>query len=102
VQRPSTLGYGCYDDTLGALEKALASGPFILGERFSAADVYVGSQMRWGLMTRSLEPRPTFTAYVERLGERSASKRVMAQAEELVKKVGGPTSPRPSIAEQTA
>jgi glutathione S-transferase len=84
AQRPSALGYGCYEDTLGAIEKALTPGPFILGDRFSAADVYVGSQLRWGLMTKSLEPRPIFTAYVARLGERPASLRVTAQTEALL------------------
>src|SRR5215475_11414660 len=41
VPRPSSNGYGCYEDTMNALEKALSPGPYILGDRFSAADVYV-------------------------------------------------------------
>jgi glutathione S-transferase len=87
VSRPSAIGYGTYEDTLGALEKALATGPFILGDRFSAADVYVGSQIGWGLMTKALEPRPAFTAYAARIGERPAFKRVTSQSEELAKKM---------------
>ena len=46
--RPGVIGYGSYDDTLAALEKAVKPGPFILGEKFSAADVYVGSQIEIG------------------------------------------------------
>lgn len=73
--RPSALGYGTYSDTFDTLEKALSPGPNILGERFSAADVYIGSQIGWGLMTKSLEPRASFLAYSARLRERPAFKR---------------------------
>jgi glutathione S-transferase len=87
VQRPSTLGYGSYEDTLGALEKAVTPGPFILGDRFSSADVYIGSQIGWGLMTKGIEARPAFTAYLGRVSERPAFKRMAAQNEELAKKL---------------
>ena len=76
VDRPGALGYGNYTDTLNALEQALAPGPYILGERFSAADVYVGSQIVWGMMTKSLEPRPAFEQYAARLSERPALQRI--------------------------
>lgn len=73
--RPSTNGYGSYEDTLNALEHALKPGPYILGDRFSAADVYVGSALGWGLMVKSVEPRPVFETYVAHLRERPAYKR---------------------------
>jgi glutathione S-transferase len=79
VERPSALGYGSYEDVLNTLEKALTPGPYILGDRFSAADVYVGSQIAWGLMTKALEPRPVFIAYTGRLRERPAAKRAGEQ-----------------------
>ena len=75
VEREGVLGYGNYENALGALERALAPGPWILGERFSAADVYVGAQVGWGLRTKSLEPRPTFQQYIERCAQRPAFKR---------------------------
>jgi glutathione S-transferase len=81
-ERTAALGYGTYNDTLNALEKALAPGPYILGDQFSAADVYVGSQIGFGLMTKSLEPRPVFQEYVARLSERPAYKRFNEQANE--------------------
>jgi glutathione S-transferase len=87
VERTGALGYGTYADTVGALEKAITPGPFILGDRFSAADVYIGSQIGWGLMTKSLEPRPIFAAYAARITERPAFKRMTAQVEELAKKM---------------
>lgn len=73
--RPGSLGYGTYEDTLNALEKAITPGPFILGGRFSAADVYIGSQIGWGMMTKGLESRPVFQSYMARCGERPAYKR---------------------------
>jgi glutathione S-transferase len=76
VERRGAVGYGSYEDTLNTLEVALAPGPFILGERFSAADVYVGSQVGWGLMTKGLEPRPAFEAYFARCSARPAYKRI--------------------------
>lgn len=77
VERKVALGYGSYEDTLSTLETALKPGPWILGERFSAADVYVGSQIQWGLMVKALEPRPSFLQYVERLGARPAMQKLM-------------------------
>jgi glutathione S-transferase len=76
--RPGALGYGSYADTLNALERAVSPGPFVLGERFSAADVYIGSEIGWGLLTKSLEPRQAFREYHERLMERPAFQRFSA------------------------
>ena len=75
VERESTLGYGNYETTLATLERALAPGPWLLGERFSAADVYVGSVIGWGLYTKALEPRTAFLQYSERCQQRPASRR---------------------------
>jgi glutathione S-transferase len=78
-----SLGYGSYADTLNALEKALTPGPWLVGDRFTAADVYIGSQIGYGLMTKSLEPRPLFQDYLSRVSERPAYKRFNEQAERL-------------------
>ena len=69
------------------LEKAITPGPWILGERFSAADVYVGSQINFGLMTKALDPRPAFTAYSGRIAQRPAFKRTAEQSEQLIAKL---------------
>jgi glutathione S-transferase len=84
-ERTSAMGYGTYGDTLGALEKALAPGPYLLGDRFSAADVYVGSQIGWGLMTKALEPRPAFVEYMGRIAARPAFKRMTERNDALAK-----------------
>jgi glutathione S-transferase len=85
--RPTALGYGSYDDVVRALETALIPGPYILGSRFSAVDVYVGSQIGFGMMMKSLEPRPAFQSYLGLLSERPAYKRFNEQSEELAAKL---------------
>jgi len=90
VDRPGALGYGGYEDTMNALEKALAPGPFILGARFSAADVYIGSQIAWGMMTKAIEPRAAFQKYVGLLTERAAYKRAAAQDEQYLEQLQPP------------
>lgn len=85
--KPGANGYGCYEDTLNTLEKALLPGPFILGDRFSAADVYICSHIGFGMMMKSLEPRPSFSTYAARVGERPAFKRAAEQAEQYVAKL---------------
>jgi len=83
--KPTANGYGCYEDTVNTLEKALTPGPFILGKKFSAADVYVGSQIGFGMMTKSLESRPAFDAYLARVHDRPAFKKANEQAEKMMK-----------------
>ena len=91
ASRPGALGYGSYDDTVATLEKALTPGPYILGAQFSAADVYVGSQIGFGMMMKALEPRPAFKDYLDRLQERPAYKRFMEKSDQIageMKKAG--------------
>ncbi|MEQ1715699.1 MAG: glutathione S-transferase family protein [Hyphomicrobium sp.] len=75
---PSTLAYGSYEATIEALAGALAKGPYILGETFSAADIVVGSGVRWMLMFKLLPDRPEFTGYAGRLAARPALQRAIA------------------------
>jgi glutathione S-transferase len=89
--RPGALGYGSYEDTVATLEKAVTPGPYILGSRFSAADVYIGSQIAFGMMMKALEPHPAFKDYVNRLQERPAYKRFMEKGDKIaadMKKAG--------------
>jgi glutathione S-transferase len=89
ADRPTALGYGTYDDVLNAVEKALVPGPFILGNYFSAVDVYIASQLGFGLMTKSLEPRPLFLSYVGLISQRPAYQRFNEQSEKLAAKMKG-------------
>ena len=76
--RQAMAGFGSFVDTLDALETALLPGPHICGEQFTAADVYVGSSLGWGLMFGTIEQRPVFVDYVARLKARPASQRADA------------------------
>lgn len=76
ADKAGMVGYGSFDQAVDALEHAVSGpGPWLLGERFSAADVYVGAQVNWGLMFKSLPERPAFAAYAERLRTRPAAVR---------------------------
>jgi glutathione S-transferase len=82
-ERVGAVGYGRFEDMTNVLEKAITPGPYILGERFSAADLYIGGQIGFGLMMKTLDARPQFQAYVARCTDRPAYKRAMAQGEEF-------------------
>lgn len=66
-------GFGHYARTLDAIEKALSQGPYVCGDQFTAADVYLGSALAWGMMFGSVENRPGFEDYVARLQSRPAA-----------------------------
>ncbi len=76
--RSRMVGYGSFGDALDGLEYAVTRHDFIAGKRFTAADVYVGSQIGWGLQFGSLEPRPAFRTYHDRLKDRPAFLRATA------------------------
>ncbi len=68
-------GFGSLEAALDALAGAVDQKAYVAGERFSAADVYIGSQIDWGLQFGTMESRPEFEAYVAPLRERAAYKR---------------------------
>jgi glutathione S-transferase len=85
LQRPAapaaSLGYGDFETTVEVVAKAVAAGPYLLGDMFSAADVVLGSGVLWGMnMVRTIPPRPELTAYVQRLMDRPAAQRALASA----------------------
>jgi len=65
-------GYGSFDLAIGVLDTLLGTRSYVCGDRFTAADVYVGSQVDWGLMFKSLPETDNFKAYAERLRSRPA------------------------------
>ena len=69
------VGYGTFDAVMDTLERAVSGGGWIAGERFSAADVYVGSHIGWGLQMGTIEARPAFAGYWSRLEGRDARRR---------------------------
>jgi glutathione S-transferase len=77
-QQQRMMGYGTYEKTLDAVEGAVGAGDYLAGGTFSAADLYLGSQLSFGLRFGALEKRPAFVAYVARLTARPAYQRAQA------------------------
>lgn len=73
--RERTIGYGTFERTIDALEQAVTGPGWICGDQFTAADVYVGAQIDWGLSFGTIPFRPGFESYAARLRERPAYKR---------------------------
>ncbi|MCA8880457.1 MAG: glutathione S-transferase family protein [Rhodobacteraceae bacterium] len=70
------LGYGSLGRVLDTLERHFSDGrPYVLGDTFSAADVYLGAAVIWGMMTGGIPERAVFRAYADRLGARPAAVR---------------------------
>jgi glutathione S-transferase len=75
AERRGMVGYGDFDTVLAALEHAVTATPYLAGEAFSAADVYTGSQIGWGLMFGTIPERPAFRSYWDRISDRPARAR---------------------------
>ena len=73
-----SAGYGSYDRTVDVLDQALGDRDYVCGARFTAADVYLGSQVIWGTQFKTLPQRDSFTAYGARLASREAYRRAKA------------------------
>jgi glutathione S-transferase len=74
-ERERMFGYGNFDRAVDTMEQAVTGKRFIAGDKFSAADVVVGSQIGFMLMFKLLEPRPAFTAYIASVTDRDAWRR---------------------------
>lgn len=72
---PSTSPYGDFDTMLGTLTRQLETGPWILGERFTAADVLWGTALRWTTHFGLVPPLPAVQNYIDRVLARPAVRR---------------------------
>lgn len=79
-----TIGYGDYPSVIETLADAVSRHDYICGDRFTAADVYVGSQIGFGIQFGMVEPRQEFSAYWERLSQRPANARAQAMDDALI------------------
>ncbi|MBB3912867.1 glutathione S-transferase family protein [Rhizobium fabae] len=84
-ERLRMAGCGSFGDVMNALEMAVSDSTYVAGERFTAADVYVGSHIGWGLDFGSIEKRQAFIDYFGRISEREAHKRAKALDDEAGK-----------------
>ncbi|MFD2181227.1 glutathione S-transferase family protein [Rhodoplanes azumiensis] len=73
-----SLGYGDFDTVMDVVSAAVTPGPYLLGDAFTAADIVIGSQLRWGMMFGLIPTRPEFVSYVERLNARPALQKATA------------------------
>ncbi|HKX89625.1 MAG TPA: glutathione S-transferase family protein [Sphingopyxis sp.] len=93
IDQQRMAGFGSLPAALDALESAVTGKVFVAGDRFSAADVYVGSQIDWGLQFGTIASRPAFEAYVAPLRERPAYRRAKEIDNGLIAKMQAGTAP---------
>lgn len=74
-EKSRMVGYGSLAAVLDALEYAVTGHAYIAGDKFSAADVYAGSQLAWGVQFGTFERRPAFDSYIARIMSRPAAVR---------------------------
>jgi len=71
-ERERMMGYGNFDKVVSTLEAAVSATDYLVGNSFTAADLYVSSQIGFGMMFKTLEPRPAFERYWQRMSARPA------------------------------
>jgi glutathione S-transferase len=89
AERAAAVGYGSYKQALDTLEYAVTRMPFIAGDRFTAADLYVGSHLGFGMQFGTIEKRPAFEAYYAKLKDRPAALRATQLDDAAMPKQGG-------------
>ena len=90
------VGYGSFEAAIDNLENALKPGPYICGDRFTAADLYVGSQIGFGMMFGSIDKRPIFEDYFGRLSARAAAVRANRIDDALIAEQQAQAQPQPA------
>lgn len=86
-ERQGMAGWGSYERAIGTLEAHFADHAFVCGNRFTMADVYVGSQVDWGLNFGTIPPNEAFVGYAERLQARAAYKAAKAIDNALIQEL---------------
>ena len=78
------VGYGSLEDVVATLKAHLAGRDYLVGKAFSAVDVYLGSQIAWGLQFGTIPAEPEFAAYAARITARPAALRAKAADDALI------------------
>lgn len=87
-ERAGMAGFGSFDTALSAIDGWLQKNDFAAGNRFTMADTYVGSQIAWGLQFGTIEERPSFKAYADRITHRPAYSEAKAIDQALMTAAG--------------
>ena len=74
-ERERMMGYGRLENVIDVLEGAVSRAEYVVGDSFTAADVYVGSGIGFGMQSGAIEKRPAFEQYWQRLSARPAARR---------------------------
>lgn len=85
---PGSAGFGTYPEMLDTISAAIGDGPWLLGERFTMADVIFGGTVGWMTMFGMLEKRDEYVAYVERMQARPAFKKAREINERIAQEKG--------------
>lgn len=88
------VGYGNLEMVLDTVEAAVADKQYLIGDRFSAADLYLGAHLGWGMQFGTIPKRPAFETYAGRLSDRPAAVR----AREIDDKLLAEQQPPPNAA----
>jgi glutathione S-transferase len=87
-EKERMFGYGNYDRVLGVMDELLSNRDYVCGDRFTAADVYVGSQIMFPMQFGMIPERESFLRYRDRLHERAAYNRANEIDEKLIAELG--------------
>jgi glutathione S-transferase len=81
--RRAMLGYGDFETAMNVVAKAVDKGPWLMGEQFTAADVVIGANVRWGMQFKLVPERKEFVDYAARIAARPAVQRADAKDREM-------------------
>jgi glutathione S-transferase len=90
AEREIMAGYGTFEAAFATIEKAVTGRTYLVGDQFSAADVYIASQLGWGMLFGTIDRRPAFVAYCENLQARPAAIRAREIDDALMPKEAVP------------
>jgi glutathione S-transferase len=90
------FGYGSYDEVVATLDELFSLRDYVCGDRFTAADVYVGSMIMWGTQFGTLPQRESFSRYGDRLQQREAQKGAHAIDEKATAEMQAQAQPQPA------
>jgi glutathione S-transferase len=94
-ERERMFGYGTFDRAIGVLDDLFSSRDYVCGDRFTAADVYVGSQLMFPMQFGLVEKRDSFARYADRLQSRDAYKRA-GEIDDQAQAQAQPAQPQPA------
>ena len=92
-RRERMMGYGRFEDVVNALEGAVLRGEYLVGDSFTAADVYVGSGIGFGMQFGTIDKRPAFEQYWGRISARPAALRAKEIDDTLAAEKAQPSVP---------